>query len=158
MSYRDWVRNSRGEWYVIAQTALMALVLVSSKLDGRPLSFTDPSGIAAIGLIAIGFAFILSGSFGLGRNLSPFPRPKMDGRLVETGVFGLVRHPIYTGLTLLAVGWSLFSLSIAAGVATIALFLFFDVKARREEQWLEEKFENYRDYKTRVRKLVPFIY
>jgi protein-S-isoprenylcysteine O-methyltransferase Ste14 len=38
------------------------------------------------------------------------------------------------------------------------LFLFFDMKSRREEKWLSNKFENYPAYQQRVRKLVPFIY
>ena len=43
---------------------------------------------------------------------------------------------------------------IYAGV----LLAFFDVKSRREERWLTEKFPDYAAYRTRVHKLIPFVY
>ena len=49
-------------------------------------------------------------------------------------------------------------MSLAAFATTVALFIFFDMKSRREERWLQEKFDGYGRYKMRVRKLVPFIY
>jgi len=36
--------------------------------------------------------------------------------------------------------------------------VFLDVKSRREEKWLSDKFSTYAAYKKRVRKLIPFIY
>lgn len=158
MSYRDWVRNSRGEWYVIAQAAIMLLVLSAPHLDGSSPSMSSAATLVGAILCIVGFTFIVLGSLSLGRSLSPFPRPRDEGRLVETGIFSLVRHPIYTGLTVLALGWSAMWTSLAALAATVALFAFFDLKARREERWLQEKFEGYGRYKSRVRKLVPFIY
>ena len=69
-----------------------------------------------------------------------------------------MRHPIYSGLSLAAFGWSLIWNSIAALVATLLLLAFFDIKARREERWLEEKFTGYAAYRSRVKKLIPFVY
>ena len=80
------------------------------------------------------------------------------GTLVESGIFSVVRHPIYSGLSLAAFGWSLIWNSIAALVATLLLLSFFDIKARREERCLEEKFPGYSAYKSRVKKLIPFVY
>jgi protein-S-isoprenylcysteine O-methyltransferase Ste14 len=158
LSARDWIRNARGEWYVLAQTALMLLVLFAPRLDGAsPLMNAGRTVVGAV-LCAVGLVFVILGSFSLGRNLSPFPRPTDKSSLVETGVFSFVRHPIYTGLTLLALGWSALWISLATLVATATLFVFFDAKSRREERWLQEKFDGYGRYKTRVGKLVPFIY
>ena len=39
-----------------------------------------------------------------GQAMTPLPRPRDDGRLVESGVYRLVRHPIYGGLIVGAVG------------------------------------------------------
>lgn len=158
MSYRDWVRNSRGEWYVIAQAAIMLLVLCAPRLGGSSPSMSSAATLIGAILCIVGFTFVTLGSLSLGRSLSPFPRPRDEGRLVETGIFSLVRHPIYTGLTILALGWSTMWMSLAALAATVALFAFFDLKSQREERWLQEKFEGYGRYKSRVRKLVPFIY
>jgi protein-S-isoprenylcysteine O-methyltransferase Ste14 len=47
---------------------------------------------------------------------------------------------------------------MVALVATAALFVLLDMKSRREERWLQEKFDNYGRYKMRVRRLIPFVY
>jgi protein-S-isoprenylcysteine O-methyltransferase Ste14 len=55
-------------------------------------------------------------------------------------------------------GWSL----LVQGWLTLAyvtlMFDFLDLKSRREERWLVEKFPAYVQYRKRVRKLIPFIY
>jgi protein-S-isoprenylcysteine O-methyltransferase Ste14 len=159
MSGTDWLRNERGEWYVAAQAGLMAAVLAAPLLDGRAsFSWSDMTVIAGGTIIALGSVFMILGSVGLGRNLSPFPKPKDISSLVETGVFAIVRHPIYTGITLCAIGWSLASQSIAAFVVALVLLLFFDFKARREERWLRAKFASYEAYRARVKKLIPLVY
>lgn len=162
MNARYRVHNARGEWYVLGQIVLVLLVLLAPIADGKApaLSLNAIDSTTLIGTVfaLLGFAFAALGSLALGRNLSPFPRPKEGSELVESGVFSIVRHPIYTGLSLLALGYSLLWASVAALVATAVLFVFLDIKARREEQWLEEKFDAYARYKARVRKLVPFIY
>jgi protein-S-isoprenylcysteine O-methyltransferase Ste14 len=158
MRTSDWLRNARGEWFVIAQTALMLAVLVAPKLDGRNAFRSRISGVAGGLLCVVGLGFAVLGSIALGRNLSPFPKPKEKGTLVESGIFSVVRHPIYSGLSLATFGWSLFWNSIAALVVAFLLLAFFDIKARREERWLEEKFPGYAPYKSRVRKLIPFVY
>ena len=158
MSTSDWLRNTRGEWFVIAQAALLLAVVVAPKLDGRSVSWSGLAD-AAGGLLCIaGLGFVVLGSIALGRNLSPFPKPKEKGTLVESEIFSIVRHPIYTGFSLFAFGWSLVWNSIAALIAALVLLVFFDIKARREERWLEEKFTGYAAYKERVKKLVPFVY
>ena len=158
MRTSDWLRNARGEWFVLAQTALMLAVLVAPKLDGRKAFRSGISGATGGLLCMVGLGFAVLGSIALGRNLSPFPKPKEKGTLVESGIFSVVRHPIYSGLSLAAAGWSLIWNSIAALVATLLLLTFFDIKARREERWLEEKFPGYSAYKSRVKKFIPFVY
>ena len=158
MRTSDWLRNARGEWFVLAQTALMLAILVAPKLDGRKAFRSGISGATGGLLCIVGLGFAVLGSVALGRNLSPFPKPKEKGTLVENGIFSVVRHPIYSGLSLAAFGWSLIWNSIAALVATLLLLAFFDIKARREERWLEEKFPGYAAYKSRVKKLIPFVY
>ena len=162
MGARDWIRNRRGEWYVLAQAVLVLLVLLAPRLDGRPPSLDTGAAAAATiaGAVfaALGLTLVASGAVSLGNSVSPYPRPKEDGQLVETGAFAIVRHPIYTGLSLLALGYSLIWMSFAALAATAALFVLLDVKSRREERWLAEKYDGYRAYSTQVRRLIPFVY
>jgi|SRR5919108_4098280 protein-S-isoprenylcysteine O-methyltransferase Ste14 len=157
MSNNTWLHNSRGEWYLIGQAVLTLAFLFAPTLDGHigGQATTITGGF----LCAVGLGFIILGTVGLGRrNLSPFPKPREDASLVESGIFAVVRHPIYSGFVSFAFGWSVLWQSFAALIAAIGLFLFFDIKARREERWLEEKFSGYAAYRKRVKKLVPFLY
>ena len=94
----------------------------------------------------------------MGPNLTPFPHPRDNNSLVETGVYGLVRHPIYSGIILGAIGWAGLFASTLTLIYALILFLFFDLKSRQEEKWLANKHPHYRAYQQRVRKLLPFIY
>jgi protein-S-isoprenylcysteine O-methyltransferase Ste14 len=78
--------------------------------------------------------------------------------MADEGVYGIVRHPMYGGVTLAALGWSLFALSPLGVLLSMGLFAFFDRKAAQEEIWLAEKYPGYADYKQRVKKLIPFVY
>jgi protein-S-isoprenylcysteine O-methyltransferase Ste14 len=159
MHRKDWLRNSRGEWYVIGQVVLILAVLFAPGLDGSAPSWFDIAVIAGGTLSLVGLGFVLLGSFGLGRrNLSAFPKPKDHSTLVKNGIFSIVRHPIYSGFIFFACGWSLIWGSVAAFVATCVLLIFFDLKARREERWLEARFSGYAAYKQRIKKLIPFVY
>jgi protein-S-isoprenylcysteine O-methyltransferase Ste14 len=156
MSTRDWLSNRRGEWYVIAQAVLMIAALFAPILDGRLRTGIAPAAGAALCLT--GVAFVAVGSIRLGRNLSPFPKPRDGGGLVREGIFSVVRHPIYSGFFFLTVGWSLVWSSLAALIGALILLAFFDIKARREERWLKTTFAEYAEYRRKVKKLLPFIY
>jgi protein-S-isoprenylcysteine O-methyltransferase Ste14 len=82
---------------------------------------------------------------------------KAGHHVIDTGPYGLVRHPIYTGLLLAVIATALLKpdgLSLA-GVAL--LVLGFVVKARLEERFLSEELgPDYAAYRHRVPMLVPF--
>ena len=157
-----WWKNSRGEWYVIVQIALFALVAGAPLLPDVALDLPDTldAALIAAGLALIGLGGLLSlaGLLALGRNLSVLPHPKDGAALVRRGAYALVRHPIYGGLIVGAIGWALFNRSVITLGAAALLLVFFDVKSRREERWLARTFPGYADYQRRVHKLIPFVY
>jgi protein-S-isoprenylcysteine O-methyltransferase Ste14 len=65
---------------------------------------------------------------------------------------------MYSGAIFMAFGWALWVHSWLTLIYAIILFVFFDLKARREEQWLTEKFPRYVIYQKRACKLIPFVY
>lgn len=149
----------KGAGYVVAQTGLMLAALLAPPLGARSDSWPGAVAVAGGVLAVAGLGVVGAASAGLGRrSLSPFPKPRDGAALVEHGVFSVVRHPIYSGLTLFVLGWGLAWGSVVAVAGALVLLAFFDVKACREERWLEEKFAGYTEYRRRVRKLVPFIY
>lgn len=135
---------------------LLALAGLTGPAWGEP--WLAGGRLAGALLVATGLVIAVLGLVGLRENLTAVPRPIEGGRLVEGGVYGLVRHPIYTGIILAAVGWGLATGSAAALLVAAGLAVFFDIKARREEAWLLAAHPAYDDYRRRVRKLVPFVY
>jgi protein-S-isoprenylcysteine O-methyltransferase Ste14 len=159
---RAWWRGARGEWLVVAQVALIALVLAGPRtIAGQPSwAFPFPRTCRAVGvpLMVGGAGLLLAGLLRLGRGLTPLPYPKEGGRLVQTGAFALVRHPMDAGGLVFALGWALFARGWLTLGYVAVLFAFLDLKSRREERWLMERFPEYAEYRRRVRKLVPFLY
>ncbi len=100
----------------------------------------------------------IAGGITLGRNLTPFPKPVGSTQLVQRGIYGLIRHPLYTAVICGAIGWSLIWSSWPALAASLALAVFFDAKARHEELWLRQQFSDYARYERRVRRFIPWIY
>ena len=112
--------------------------------------------LAMCGLIAL--AMGLLGLFNLGRNLTPLPYPLDHNQLVTQGVYGWVRHPLYSSQLFAALGWVCYSLSLGHLLLLVVGFLFFDYKAGKEEGWLSQRHPEYADYAKRVSKLVPWVY
>jgi protein-S-isoprenylcysteine O-methyltransferase Ste14 len=101
---------------------------------------------------------LLWGIIALGKNLTPLPHPKNDGELVTSGVYGVVRHPIYSGVIFLTIAYRCWQWSLIHAIGAIIFLLFFDIKARKEESWLSNKFADYDAYRSQVKKLTPGIY
>ena len=149
----------RGEGWTFAQVVLMFAIIVAGVAGPAwrddAAWFRDLVGI----LIPIGGGILLVGGMvGIRRSLTPFPRPLERARLRVGGAYGLVRHPIYGGLILIAMGWSLISSPVALAV-TIALAIVLEMKSRLEESMLVQRFREYVAYRHRVRwRFVPHVH
>jgi protein-S-isoprenylcysteine O-methyltransferase Ste14 len=135
----------------VAQALLLAAIVVAG-LVGPAWEIVGPWLGIPVGaaLLALGGALALAGARGLGPGLSPFPRPRERAALVERGIYARARHPIYGGLMVGAVGWSVLTGSLAALVLSAALVVFFFLKARHEEELLSERFPDYDEYRRRT--------
>ena len=149
----------RGEGWVALQVVLLAAMAVAGLRGWRWPSSTRSLRRLAAGPAALAGAYLLAaGSSGLGRQLTPFPKPVEHASLRRDGAYGLVRHPIYGGVLLLALAWSLVSSPVALAPWTAAA-LFLDAKRRREESWLSEEHPEYEAYRQEVRhSLLPFVW
>jgi len=151
--------RGKGAWYVVGQGILLAVAALAPLVGARSSGWPVALLVVGVLLMVAGLGMAVAASVALGRrSLSAFPKPRSGSVLVRSGVFGVVRHPIYSGLTLFVLGWRLAWSSVVALAAAIALFVFLDLKARREERWLRERFSDYAEYQRQVRKLIPFVY
>ena len=123
----------RDLWWVLVQVPLIVLAYFLPIWSGA-VAQTLPEWLvrfagAVLVLVAVPMALVAFVT--LGRYLTPFPRPMEHARLRDRGVYGVVRHPIYSAIILSATGWSMWSLSWPGVVFAAVLGLFFD----RCEPW-----------------------
>jgi protein-S-isoprenylcysteine O-methyltransferase Ste14 len=158
-----WWKGDRGEYWFIGQVLLLLLfvllpvkrlVQMDEVIPWLKILFWTMAGVLWLG----GALFVLRGFLDLGRSLTPLPYPRQDGQLIDAGVYGVLRHPLYTGLIAMTLAWTLFSLSWTHLLCAIALAILLNAKASREEQWLLEKYPGYGSYRQRVKKFIPGLY
>lgn len=118
---------------------------------------SDTAGWIVFALTALCFAFCWWARLTMGRLWSGFISRLEDHRIVDTGPFAIVRHPIYTGI-IAAAFLMAGELGTAPALAGAVLFLLaFWMKARIEEEFLRQELgpEPYDAYRRRVPMLLP---
>jgi len=80
-------------------------------------------------------------------------------KVISTGLYGIVRHPMYAGGTLLFLGGPLLLGSIYGLAVGVLLTVILAVRVLGEEQMLKQELEGYTDYMSKVRwRMIPFVY
>ena len=118
--------------------------------DSLGFSFIVQKGglfISGLGTLILIFALLQ-----INKNLSPFPTPRDRAILIQNGLYKLVRHPIYTGIIFMLIGYSVYQNSIYKLCITGLLMLLFHIKTNYEEQQLIKKFPEYVVYKHKTGK------
>ena len=83
------------------------------------------------------------------------PEPNAQNQLVRTGIYAYIRHPIYSGVMLVALGIALaHGHFVPLGVA-VGLCAFFAYKSTFEEQWLMQVYPEYEEYRRHTGRFVP---
>ena len=79
--------------------------------------------------------------------------------VVDTGLYGIVRHPMYSATLILFLSMPLVLGSLISFVVFLAYPLIIAKRIRNEEQVLEEGLAGYKEYKQKVRwRLIPYIW
>lgn len=142
-------------WY----SSLAAMVVVSP-LDHRFAWSSVPAAICLAGvvLVAVGLGVtslvMIQNSFA-----ASTVQVETDQKLVSTGLYGLVRHPMYTGNVITMMGFPL-ALGSYWGLVCVAPGLIVLVlRIRDEEKLLHEELDGYREYAQKARyRLVPLMW
>jgi len=94
----------------------------------------------------------------LGKNWSLAIQLKQDHELIQKGPYSKVRHPIYSGFTLLFLGNAIMVGDWRGLIAVAIVFASFYFKSKKEEQWLTEHFgDQYAKYQKSTRMLIPVV-
>jgi protein-S-isoprenylcysteine O-methyltransferase Ste14 len=129
-----------------------------SRAADRLWSLEPVVDYALVLVVLSGIAFTWWARLYLGRLWSSSVTKKADHRVVDTGPYAIVRHPIYTGI-ILACAATAAQLGTALAVAgVLVLWVGFWIKARLEERFLRSQLEEgaYDAYRQKVPMLVPF--
>ncbi len=156
--HAPWWTGKRGEWWVLAQVALLAAIIIVP--GAGPLWRANHWWVRVVGgcCLGIGLVFMFLGVRTLGPTITIWPKPRADARLVTSGVYGIVRHPIYGGLVFCAIGVALWRNSTFHLGLAMLLLVVLNAKVFREERWLRERFPEYARYSQTVRKFIPGVY
>jgi protein-S-isoprenylcysteine O-methyltransferase Ste14 len=159
-----WARSIAGFGAILlfAPAGTGAEFLGRAGLEGftqRLWPATDTAAWTLVGLTVAGFAFCWWARLHLGRLWSGLVTLKEDHKIIDTGPYGLVRHPIYSGLMFSALMTAGLRATPAAFLGALMLIVGFGFVARIEERFLREQMgaDVYGAYARRVRMLVPFI-
>lgn len=141
----------KGKRLVFLQFALIIVLAIF------PDSATVAPGLNIAGtvFIAIGLVLLFAGFKGLGKSLTANPVPNEDGVLVTTGIYSIVRHPIYLGLLVITLGLVVSSGVWAQIIVWVALAVLLVYKMRWEEVMLSKKYKGYAQYMATVPALIP---
>lgn len=113
---------------------------------------------AGAGLVGVGLALGAKSFKALGRNFRIYAAPRRSGSLITSGVYSVLRHPMYTGVVVALAGYVLFFGSLLFVPVWCAALILYLVKAAKEEDILSSKFPEYQGYCRRTWRFLPYIY
>lgn len=140
--------------FLLFAALVASLVVVPARTF--PLLAVVGAGLLLAGALALGLAFA---AFRRVNRAGPniIPEPRRDTDLVTTGIYSYVRHPIYTGVILCAMGLASIHGTGETWLIAGLLLVLFHFKARHEETLLLAAFPQYADYQRTTGRFFPYL-
>ena len=157
----DVKEKEKEQKQVILYSGLMFLLgFIIAGLNYRFSWITTPNIIAIISSILFIISYILYAEV-LRENtfLSRTIKVQENQKVVDTGLYGVVRHPMYSITLILFLTMPLILGSIISFVIFLIYPFIISKRINNEEEVLERKLEEYKEYKEKVKyRLIPFIW
>jgi protein-S-isoprenylcysteine O-methyltransferase Ste14 len=144
---------------IFAGAVLIAPWTAQALGESRIWPIGDYGAYALVGLMLVGLALTWWARIQLGRLWSSAITRKDEHRLVDSGPYALVRHPIYTGIIIALVATAATEATPMAVLGAVLIAIGLWVKARAEERFLLAELGPgaYESYRRRVPMLIPFV-
>ena len=164
---RGWLR---GSWHSIFYLLIGSLLMVNFRFLSRLgvptetfamilFQHTSLQNVAVVILLIVGLIVAILARRTLAGNWSGAVALKEDHKLITTGLYKYVRHPIYTGMLLMIIGTALSLGTLGAMIGFLIILLGVLLKLNEEEALMTEHFaQEYKSYKKRTKTLIPFIW
>lgn len=136
---------------VVLQFFIIFLLLI---LNNFIFSYPFSLLISSFGLI-FGIYTLFFNKVG---NFNITPDIKEDSLLIKKGAYKYIRHPMYSSVLLIILGVALTNINIINTLLFIALIIVLYLKAKREETLWSKESEDYKEYKSKTKMFVPFIF
>ena len=146
---------------VIGASAIMfILVFVLAGLNYRFHWHQASNKFVVIGVVIFILSYLLFGEV-LRENayLSRTIEVQENQKVVDTGLYGVVRHPMYVVVIFLFLSMPLILNSVFSLFVMLSIIPILVKRIKNEEEVLEKELVGYKEYKTKVKyRLIPFIY
>ena len=138
---------------VISQFIIIIFHFININLFTQRIIQIDENLLDVFGnvFIILGFILIIIAFKDLGKSISPMPKPKDNSKLITTGIYNFIKHPMYYSLIIISLGFLLKSLTLYNLLLSISLLLIVKIKIDIEEKYLIKKFKNYKSYRERLK-------
>lgn len=152
------------KYFVYAFVMLFMAWFAIMPLDAKRFHWTAELPVLARisgGFLLLVASFFMFRAFSDNTFLSPLVRIQTERkqRVISTGVYGFVRHPLYLGACCLIIGAPLFLGSLYGLAIGLLMILLLMARIVGEEKLLVSRLEGYGDYQKSVKyRLVPYIW
>jgi protein-S-isoprenylcysteine O-methyltransferase Ste14 len=145
----------KGNLLVLGQFILLGLLIFTPSSGLNMGVFTNFLAAVTVFSLLSGFIILGLSALALGKSLTAHPIPGKSAELVTDGLYRYVKHPIYSGLILVALGLTVSGGFFPQALIFAALIFLLNYKASFEEALLTKTYAGYADYSKKTGRFVP---
>lgn len=139
-------------YFLVAQQFTGIFLTAGTALTGDPGTY---SGLIISGAgVLLGLTTLVYNRIG---NFNIAPELRSEARLVTTGPYRWIRHPMYTAVFLTLLGLVFYKPGLGTLLGLMVASGAMIWKAKIEEQYLSDRFPSYQAYRTKTKMFIPFI-